>query len=151
MGVFQYIMQKPEQLWMLVLFIAFFVMMWKNKLPSIEGFSKFIALMDTRGGNIAILSIFSFWSIMLAVRFGYYSMHAVIQAAVYKVPLPADTPAQLLFSYLTTSVGSNFTGALIKTMTGAGGSDHGNSNGQGATPVTRQPQEPAGATPKTDG
>jgi hypothetical protein len=118
MGLFQQLVYKPELIGLMLFFVALFVMMWKKRLPSVDSFGKFIALWDTRGGNIVILSLFSVWAIDLAVRFGYYTMHAIIQSSVYGKPLPADLPSQLLFSYLTTSVGSNFTGALIKTMTG---------------------------------
>lgn len=122
MGLFTQILQqllyKPELIGLLLFSSALFVMMWKKRLPDVDTFGRFIALWDTRGGNIVILALFSAWAIDLAVRFGYYSMHAVIQASIYGKPLPADLPTQMLFSYLTTSVGSNFTGALIKTMTG---------------------------------
>jgi predicted small integral membrane protein len=117
-GVIQMFQYKPEIFWTMLFFLTFVVLLWKNKLPSIEGFSQFVQLADTRGGNIIILSVFTFISLVWAIRFGYYSIHAINRAIATGAAPPPDTAIQLMMSWLTGSVSSGFMGALIKTMTG---------------------------------
>lgn len=111
-------LEKPEIWWPIIVFVTLVILFANNKLPTIDGFARFVALADSKGGNILILLILTMWTITMSVRFGYYAIHALHAAQVSGTPPSSDAVYQVILTWLTGSVSSGFMGALIKTMSG---------------------------------
>jgi len=96
-------------------------------LPSMQGFKDFADTFNSAGMHILLLSIFSGWSITIAVRFIYHIL-----------TLPQDTLSKgeatiaVGISFVTGSLAGTFIGALLKTM--SGGKANGNTPPPPAVP-----------------
>ena len=98
-------------------FIAIYLfLVLTNKLPSIESFSKFVAVFNSVGGNILLLALFTFYAIRIAMRMFYHLLN--LSEAVMSKDQAIVTA---VIAFVTGTLVGNFSGALLKTMTGAGG------------------------------
>ncbi len=104
------------ELWIpIAFFTALWVFMqWHDKLPSVDSIQKFVAVINSRGGNILILSISS-------IYFFKYSMYIFMDllSVVRDKTISEDNAFALMaIQFVTTSAfGASF-GAALKTMTG---------------------------------
>jgi hypothetical protein len=99
--------------------VAFFVlvwsiMQWHNKLPATESISKFVAMINSRGGNIVILSVAS-------IYFFKYSMYLflhLLEMVKNNTITESNAFGLMAIQFVTTSAFGGAMGALLKTMTG---------------------------------
>jgi hypothetical protein len=104
--------------------IVFYIILAKMRiLPSMAGFKDFTDTINSAGGHIIILSVFSFLSIRVAIHYIFFVMN-----------LPGDTITKsqatiaVGMSFVTGGLAGTFIGALLKTMSG------GKANGGNGTP-----------------
>ena len=108
-------------------------------LPSIQGFKDFADAFNSAGMHILLLSLFSAWSITIAMRYIYYVL-----------TLPGDTLTKgqatiaVGMSLVTGGLTGTFIGALLKTMSG------GKANGSGPAPPASTPNLDVTFVPGTD-
>jgi hypothetical protein len=109
-----------------ILVAVYLVLTFANKLPAMDAFKNFLDAINSAGGHIFILSIFTLLSIKVSMQFIYHTMG-----------LPGDvvTKNQAVIgqgiSYVTGVLTGSFLGALLKTM--SGGKANGN-GGSGPSP-----------------
>lgn len=120
--------------------VAFFIitwaiMQWHNKLPPVESVQKFIAMVNSRGGNIVILAIGS-------VYFFKYSMYLflhLLEMVKNNTITESNAFGLMAIQFVTTSAFGGAMGALLKTMTGESSTtrstDNTNGNGSGKSVV----------------
>lgn len=104
------------------------LMQWYEKLPSMQSIQDFVALVNSRGGNIVILaggSIYFFkWSMFLFMKL----LNMVKDGTIKQ----DNAFALMAIQFVTTAAFGGVAGALLKTMTGessrARTSDNDNSN-----------------------
>lgn len=100
-----------------VLIAAMFVLIWKNKMPTIGGFRDFVNVVNSRGGNILVLGWLTLYSFRAAMRMFYHLMDLIAQGKLDG----RDGVTQLFITFATAQAFGFFAGALIKTMTGSEG------------------------------
>ena len=113
-----------------ILILVYLILVFANKLPSMASFKDFADTINSAGGHIILLSIFSGWFFISAMRFFFHSL-----SLPDEVITKHDALVMNAVSFLTGSAFGGAWGALIKTMSG------GKANGNGAPPP---------ATPKLD-
>ena len=84
-----------------------------DKLPSMSSFKDFADVINSAGGNILLLAIFSAWSIQIAMRL-FYHLLALPTETITKNEAIATAGMQFVTGVLC----GTFLGALIKTLTG---------------------------------
>ena len=90
-------------------------MQWFGKLPSIRSVEDLAQVLNSRGGNILVLAIFSFIFFITAIRFTYW----VIGHSIDGKLTVENSVAMAAFTWIT---GSAFGGAftsMVKAMTGS--------------------------------
>lgn len=98
----------------LIIFFTLVVMQWYRKLPSVDSIQELASVVNSRGGNIMVLGIFSFVFFMSALRFTYWFME---KATTGKISAQ-DTLGLAAFTWVTgTAFGGAFT-SMVKAMTG---------------------------------
>ena len=119
---------------LLVILGVYLLLSFRDKLPSMRSFKDFLDAINSAGGHIFILALFSVYSIKITMQFIYHILS-----------LPGDmvTKQQAVIS---TGLGiaqglllGNFIGALIKTMSG------GKANGTTPAELPPPPAAPAAA------
>jgi hypothetical protein len=99
----------------LICFVVLLVLMAAKRLPSPEGFDHFLGALNSKGGNIAILTLFTYISFVKASLMFYHLLDMVKANQ-----LQQDNSFALMgLQFLTTSAFGLFAGALINTLTGA--------------------------------
>lgn len=92
--------------------VIYLALAFKNKLPTVESFGKFVSLVDSRGGNILLLTILSYIFFRSSMHLAYYLM------ALPEEVSKATTISTAAFSFASgTAFGGAF-GALLKSLTG---------------------------------
>src|SRR5208282_1711799 len=124
------------ELWLPIMFFfcMWMLMQWYGKLPSTDSIQKFVAVINSRGGNIAILAIG-------AIYFFRYSMYMFLHllSMVKDKTIAEDNAFALMgIQFVTTSAFGGAMGALLKTMNGESSSarksdSNGNGNGNGTS------------------
>ena len=104
------------ELWLPIMFftILWVVMQWYGKLPSVDSVQKFVAVVNSRGGNIVILCV-------AGLYFFKYSMYLFMDllSMVRNKTISEDNAFALMaIQFVTTSAFGGAMGALLKTMTG---------------------------------
>jgi hypothetical protein len=95
-----------------VLLLAMF--MWAKKLPSVEGFDKFLVSLNSRGGNIILLAAASIYFFVHSIKIFYYLLAASTDGHIAQ-----DNAFALMgLQFATSSAFGGAFGALLKTMTG---------------------------------
>jgi hypothetical protein len=107
-----------------LLILVYLILVFSNKLPSMASFKDFADTINSAGGHIILLSIFSGWFFISAMRFFFHSL-----SLPDEVITKHDALVMNAVSFLTGSAFGGAWGALIKTMSG------GKANG-GGTPAT---------------
>jgi hypothetical protein len=115
--------------WQGYVLIGLFVAGWlflaaTKRLPAMQGFKDFADVINSAGGNIILLALFTAWSIKIAMQF-FYHLLALPEAQLSK----ADAIVTAGIAFVTGTLVGTFAGALIKTLTG------GKANGGGPPPV----------------
>lgn len=116
----------------------FVLLLWKEKLPASGSVSDVLQMLNSRGGNIAVLAVMSLVFFRAATHM-YYVVLAQIQAGT----LREDNAIALTgLQFITSTAFGGSMGALLKTMTGDSSSSratdrngNGNGNGNGKTPT----------------
>lgn len=104
------------EVWIPVVFfvILWAIMQWQGKLPSVSSIQHFVSIINSRGGNIVILSLG-------AVYFFRYSMYIftdLLNMVRDKTISEDNAFALMAIQFVTTSAFGGAMGALLKTMTG---------------------------------
>ncbi len=115
-----------------VVLAVYLLLVFKNKLPTMASFKDFADTINSAGGHIIILSIFSGWFFISAMRFFFHSL-----SLPDEVITKHDALVMNAVSFLTGSAFGGAWGALIKTMSG------GKANGTAPVSTPSQPQSPA--------
>jgi hypothetical protein len=98
----------------LILLIGFFVLAWFRRLPSIQQVHEALDLINTKGGNIALLLFGTLIGGAASLRLFYY----IIQLSVDGKIQQDNVFSIMSLSFITGTITGNFMGALLKTMTG---------------------------------
>jgi hypothetical protein len=125
-----------------VILLIWMIMVFTNKLPSMASFKDFADTINSAGGHIIILSIFSGWFFVSAMRFFFHSF-----SLPDEIITKHDALVMNAVSFLTGTAFGGAWGALIKTMSG------GKANGPNGVPPANAPDTlTASLVPeKTDG
>lgn len=110
MDRFFYIVEANVVLGMLVLSVFW----WFGKFPSAESVGKFMSGFDSRGGQVAILCVFSLLGTFASLRLMYY----IIQLSVDGKLQQDNSYALLSVQFVSNTITGAFIGALLKTMGG---------------------------------
>ncbi len=99
--------------------IGFFVMLWalmqwNRRLPSTDSIQKFVAIINSRGGNIIILSVASVYFFRYSMYLFLHLLHMVQDKTITE----DNAFALMAIQFVTTSAFGGAVGALLKTMTG---------------------------------
>ena len=115
------------------LLLLWAVMQWNKKLPSTNSVQEFVAVINSRGGNIVILSIASVYFF----KWSMYLFTHLLSMVRDKTITQDNAFALMAIQFVTTSAFGGAMGALLKTMTGesskARTSDSNPSMGDGVT------------------
>lgn len=98
----------------LLCMVAFFAMAWTNRLPSLETIVKLLEALNTKGGNLMLLSFFTGLFAIISIRTFLYIIDLSVNGK-----MPQDnTFALQAIAWVTGGLTTGFMGALLKTMTG---------------------------------
>lgn len=121
--------------------LTYLVLQYFRKLPSAESIQDLLAALNSRGGNILILSCFS----------GYFFHHSLVMfysllGMVKEGALTQDNAFALMgLQFVTSTAFGGFSGALLKTMTGESSKAR-TSDTNGGPKVTAQLPQPGTGT-----
>lgn len=103
----------PQYIFFGAALVVYLVLVFGNKLPSMKSFQEFTDTINSAGGHIIILSIFSGWFFLTAMRFFFH---------VLGLPDEMVTKHEAIImtgvGFLTGTAFGGAWGALIKTMSG---------------------------------
>jgi len=121
------------ELWLPTLFFVLLwaFMQWHGKLPSTKSIGEFTGILNSRGGNIIILSLSS-------VYFFRYSMYIFLDLLhmVKEKTISEDNAFALMaIQFVTTTAFGGSMGALLKTMTGESTKARSTDNPDNPTPL----------------
>jgi hypothetical protein len=94
--------------------VGVFVLAWGEKMPSTEALVKFLDALNTKGGNLLLLSGFTGFFAIISVRTFLY----IIDLSVNGKMNQDNTFALQAIAWVTGGLTTGFMGALLKTMTG---------------------------------
>lgn len=98
---------------LLVILVTYLLLSFMNKLPSMDSFRNFADTINSAGGHILLLSLFTLLSIKIAMQFFYH---------VLGLPGDTITKAEATISvgmaFVQGTLAGTFIGALLKTMSG---------------------------------
>ena len=98
--------------------IAFSFLLWitlmTKKFPTVEAWEHFLASLNSKGGNILILTILTYLSLIQTVRWFYHILGMIHANQLTE----SNSFATLGAQFLTTTAFGMFAGALISTLTG---------------------------------
>lgn len=117
--------QWPQYAILGAVLLTYLLLAYTNKLPSMQAFKDFADVINSAGGNIILLALFTAWSIKIAMQF-FYHILALSSETISK----QDAIVTAGIAFVTGTLVGTFAGALIKTMTGA------KANGLPAAPDT---------------
>jgi hypothetical protein len=119
----------PEYLFLIAFVVIALTLIFMKRGPTMKAFQDFVDTINTAGGHIVILTIFTGWFFVSAMRFFFHTL-----GLPDEVITKHDAIIMNAVSFLTGSAFGGAWGALIKTMSG------GKANGSTPPPVN-----PAGA------
>lgn len=119
-----------------IIVVAFAALAWFDKLPSIDAFTRFVEVWNTRGGNIVILAACTLISAWASVRMFIW----VIDLSAHKLITLDNVFAVSSLNWLTGFLTAGFLGALLKTMDGS-------TTAKRDTTLTTSFETPTNATP----
>ena len=110
----------PQALIFFALIGIHLLLVFSNKMPSMASFKDFADTINSAGGHIILLSLFSGWFFISAMRFFFHTLNLPDEVISKHEALVMNA-----VSFLTGSAFGGAWGALIKTMSG------GKANGDG--------------------
>lgn len=113
MGTTSYILLHNVEL--IVVIVGFLLLLLANRLPSAQGFSQFVGVMNSRGGNILILLGMVVYFTGKGIQLFYYALELIR----YKQLTPDNAILLMGLTWITSQMGGGAMGALLKTMTGS--------------------------------
>lgn len=126
----------------LVALVLFFLLAWFKRLPNVEAMTKFMESLNTKGGNLLVLSFFTLVFGITSIRVFLY----LLDLSVHHLIDTNNTYALQFIAWVTTSLTIGFIAALLKSMTGDAATP------SKPAPDTTAPAAPAAPpTPKQDG
>jgi hypothetical protein len=140
---------KTDWIVVSVLLGVWLFLLMTRRAPEIGVIRDFVNIVNSRGGNIVVLGLFSAYFFQATMRLFYYAFE-LLQAGQLK-----DNNAILLMAlqFCTTSAFAGSFGAMLKTMTGSDmmqriTDPNSNGNGNGSVPpVVDPPPAPIPPTP----
>ena len=103
---------SPEYLTGLLILAAIVILSLAKKLPSAEGFDHFLHALDSRGGNLLLLAIFTFVSYEGSIKLIYFVINHNV----------SQNPATIAgISWVTGAAFGGFSSTLFKAMSGQNG------------------------------
>jgi hypothetical protein len=106
-------LQWPQYAILAAVLATYLLLSFTNKLPSMQAFKDFADVINSAGGNIILLSLFTAWSIKIAMQF-FYHILALTSETISK----QDAIVTTGIAFVTGTLVGTFAGALIKTLTG---------------------------------
>jgi hypothetical protein len=119
------------------LVLVYLVLVFGNKLPAMKSFQEFTDTINSAGGHIIILSIFSGWFFLTAMRFFFH-----VLGLPDEVVTKNNAVIMTAIAFLTGTAFGGAWGALIKTMSG-GKANGGTPGGPDTLTPTLTPEIPA--------
>jgi len=105
-------------LWDALILFAFvgiwLVLVLTRRSPSISSFREFVNLLNSRGGNILILMAATFYAFRAAMRLFYHVIGMISEGKLDE----KSAVMMMALAFVTGTVFGQFSGALLKTMTG---------------------------------
>jgi len=126
-----------------VCLVVYLVLVYTKRLPAIDSLKAFTELLSSAGGNIAVLSLFSFYFFSVSVKM-----------ILYVLSLPDDVLTKkdaIIVSGIAFVTGTAFGGswsALLKTMTGGSGGSSPRPPSATGLSVSQTGKESPGSTEK---
>lgn len=112
----------------MMFFVSLWVFMqWHGRLPSTDSIQEFITMLNSRGGNILVLTCLSMYFFKYAVYLFFHLLQLTREGKI----TPDNAFALMAVQFLTTTAFGGFSGALLKTMTGESPAPARNGNGNG--------------------
>lgn len=99
----------------LLTIVGLFILLWFDKMPSVESFTRLLEALNTRGGNILLLLAGTIIGAASSLRLFYY----IIQLCVDGKLQQDNVYGIMSLTFITGTITGNFMGALLKTMTGS--------------------------------
>ena len=93
---------------------AFVILRLKDQAPTVAGLRDFVNVLDSRGGNILLLALFSAYGFTATMRL-FYVAFALFTAKALE---PQNAVLLMALQFCTTSVFAGSFGAMLKTMSG---------------------------------
>src|SRR5882757_1234764 len=94
--------------------VGAFALLWNDKMPSITSMMRLLAALNTKGGNLLMLSVFTSLFAIISIRTYLY----IIDLSVNGKLNQDNTFALQAIAWVTGGLTTGFMGALLKTMTG---------------------------------
>jgi hypothetical protein len=91
-----------------------FALIWTNRFPSLDTVIKALEALNTKGGNLFLLSFFTAMFAIISIRTFLY----IIDLSVNGKMNQDNTFALQAIAWVTGGLTTGFMGALLKTMTG---------------------------------
>ena len=111
------------------LLLTYLLLVFSRRLPAMSSFQEFADTINTAGGHIVILSLFSAWFFLTAMRF-FFHVLGLPEETITK----QNAVIMTAIAFLTGTAFGGAWGALIKTMSG-GKASNGNSGPDTLTPT----------------
>ena len=128
---------SPDYMLLLMFVLGFTILLVFGKLPSADSFERVIHALNSRGGNILILSLFTLLSFEGALRLIYFILtHNVAET---------NPAISIGVSFVTGTAFGGFSSTLYKAMTGEQSSSRATDKNGGST--NDVPQETRPNTP----
>jgi len=103
----------PEYLFLSLVLTIVLILVFSKRGPTMKSFQDFIDTINTAGGHIVILTLFTAWFFVSAMRFFFHTL-----GLPDEVITKHDAIIMNAVSFLTGSAFGGAWGALIKTMSG---------------------------------
>ena len=103
---------KPEVLAMLLTIGLLALLGWYGKLPSVESFVTFCNAINTRGGNIVLLSFMVFLLVTMSMKYVYFLVGLEVSGKLTK----ESALAMNGFTFITGGVTGLLVGAFLKAL-----------------------------------
>jgi hypothetical protein len=133
---------KPEVITLLLSVVALAVLFWYGKLPSVASFVAFCNAINTRGGNIVLLTMMVFLFVTTAMKYVYFIVGLEVAGKFTK----ESALAMSGYSFITGGVTGLAIGAWLKALSPQDMPTPGTTTA--STTSTVNPQEPPKEEPK---
>jgi hypothetical protein len=96
-----------------IVLAVYLLLAFTRRLPSMQSFKDLADVVNTAGGHILLLSVFTLFSIRIAMHFIYFTM-TLGGDTISK----AQAEISVGIAFVTGTLAGTFIGALLKTMSG---------------------------------